>query len=71
MQLGPFKASDPIARLDNEAEVVKSDLQNANNTIEDLEKRFAESERRVTQARADIRSLVDRIGIIESDSGEK
>ena len=51
-QLRPFRASDPIARLDKSAEALESDLQEAVDTIQDLEKRLVESDEALAKAQA-------------------
>ncbi|MGA2165183.1 MAG: hypothetical protein ABSH36_12030 [Solirubrobacteraceae bacterium] len=65
-QLGPFKASDPIARLDNNAQSLESDLQDAADTIQDLEQRLVESDESLTKAQTDIYALVAVIDTIEA-----
>lgn len=64
-ELGPFKASDPIARLDSNAELLENELQDAVNTIEDLEARLVESDESLAKAQADIGVLLDHIDTIE------
>jgi len=70
-QLGPFKASDPIARLDKSAEALESDLQEAVDTIQDLEKRLVESDEALAKAQADIGSLLDYIDTVEAQKEGK
>ncbi len=65
-QLGPFKASDPIARLDNNAQLLESDLQEAVDTIQDLEQRLVESDESLSKAQADIDVLVALIDTMEA-----
>ncbi len=65
-QLGPFKASDPIARLDNNAQSLESDLQDAADTIHDLEQRLVESDESLAKAQTDIYALVAVIDTIEA-----
>ena len=65
-QLGPFKASDPIARLDNNAQLLESDLQDAVDTIQNLEQRLVESDESLAKAQADIDALVALIDTIEA-----
>ncbi len=64
-QLGPFKASDPIARLGHSAEALESDLQDAVETIQKLEQRLVESDESLGKARTDIEVLLDHIDTIE------
>jgi septal ring factor EnvC (AmiA/AmiB activator) len=68
-QLGPFKASETIARLDHSAEALENDLQDAANTIHDLEQRLVESDEDLTKAQADIEFLLDHIDTIEAQQG--
>jgi peptidoglycan hydrolase CwlO-like protein len=65
-QLGPFKASDPIARLDNNAQLIESDLQDAVDTIQNLEQRLVESDESLAKAQADIDALVALVDTIEA-----
>lgn len=65
-QLGPFKASDPIARLDNNAQLLDSGLQDAIDTIQDLEQRLVESDESLAKAQTDIDALVALIDTIEA-----
>jgi hypothetical protein len=66
-QLGPFKASDPIARLDNNAQLLESDLQDAVDTIQNLEQRLVESDESLAKAQADIDVLIALIDTIEAE----
>ncbi|MGO9320253.1 MAG: hypothetical protein ACLQBY_05565 [Solirubrobacteraceae bacterium] len=70
-QLGPFKASDPIARLDKSAEALESDLQEAVDTIQDLEQRLVESDEALGKAQTDIGSLLDYIDTMEGQKEGK
>ena len=65
-QLGPFKASDPIARLDQSAEELESDLQEAVDTIQVLEQRLVESDDALAKAQTDLEVLLDHIDTIEA-----
>ncbi len=65
-QLGPFKASDPIARLDSNAQLLESDLQEAVDTIQELEQCLVESDESLSKAQADIDALVALVDTIEA-----
>ncbi len=65
-QLGPFKASDPIARLDESAEALESDLREAVDTIQELEQRLVESDESLAKAQTDIGALLDLVDTIEA-----
>lgn len=69
-QLGPFRASDPIARLDHSAEVLQRELQDAVETIQDLEQRLVESDESLAKAQADIEFLLDHIDTMEAEKEE-
>ena len=64
-ELGPFKASEPIARLERGAEALEKDLGGALETIEGLEERLVESDEALARARSDIASLLDQIDTME------
>jgi hypothetical protein len=66
-QLGPFKASEPIARLDSNGGQLRSELEQAIDTTIDLDQRLAESGRSLTEAQADIDRLLDRVDRMESN----
>jgi peptidoglycan hydrolase CwlO-like protein len=70
-QLGPFKASDEIARLDQGAEDLEKGLTAALGTINDLEQRLEDSDDALTQARSHIASLLDHIDMIEGQKEGK
>lgn len=70
-QLGPFKASDPIARLDHSATVLERELKDALETIEGLEERLVESDAALGRAQSDIASLLDHIDTIEGQKEGK
>jgi hypothetical protein len=65
-ELGPFKASEPIARVERGAEVLDTDLGDARETIEGLQRRLVESDDALAQARLEIEFLVDRIDTLQS-----
>ena len=60
-ELGPFKASEPIDRVERGAEIFDTDLGDARETIEGLQRRLVESDDALAQARLEIEFLVDRI----------
>jgi hypothetical protein len=66
-QLGPFKASEPIARLDRNGGQLRGELEQAIDTAIDLDQRLAESAQSLTEAQADIERLLDRVDKMESD----
>ncbi len=70
-QLGPFKASDPIARLDSNAEIVQNELQDALGTIENLEQRLVDSDESLAKAQGDIELLLDHIDTMEAKKDEE
>ncbi len=70
-ELGPFKASDPIARLERGAEAVQADLQDALTTIEDLEGRLLASDQRLAEANGHIGALLGHIDRIEARKERK
>ena len=65
-ELGPFKASEPIARVERGAEVLDTDLDDAQETVEGLQRRLVESDDALAQARLEIQFLVDRIATLQS-----
>jgi hypothetical protein len=67
-ELGPFKASDPIACLERGTEAFQGDLNDALATIEDLEGRLRESNKTLGEAHGHIGSLLDYIATIERGS---
>ncbi len=66
-ELGPFKASEPIARLERGSEALEKDLGDALGTVEDLKQRLFESDEALAQARTDIEFLLDQFDTIEGD----
>jgi hypothetical protein len=66
-ELGPFKASEPIARLERGAEALEKDLGDALGTVQDLEQRLVESDTTLAQAQADIEFLIGQIDTIEAE----
>jgi uncharacterized membrane protein len=70
-ELGPFKASEPIARLERGAEAVEKDLGDALQTVEDLKQRLIESDDALAQARSDLELLLAHIDTMESDKEGK
>jgi chromosome segregation ATPase len=64
-ELGPFKASEPIARLERGAEGLEKDLGDALGIVEDLKQRLFESDEALTQARSDIAFLLDQVDRME------
>ncbi len=67
-ELGPFKASEPIAHLGRGTEVLEKDLDDGVEGVEYLKQRLTESDEALTQARSVIQFLVGRIDTMESDS---
>jgi hypothetical protein len=70
-ELGPFKASEPIARVERGAEAIEHDLGAALEAVEDLEQRLVESAEALTQARSDIEFLVERIDTLQREKEGK
>lgn len=66
-ELGPFKASEPIARLERGAEALEEDLSDALKTVEGLERRLVASDEALAQARSDIDFLLDHIDTLEAE----
>jgi hypothetical protein len=66
-ELGPFKASEPIARLEHSAEALEKDLSDAVTTIAELESRLEDSDSALAGARSDIGDLLDHIDRIEGE----
>jgi hypothetical protein len=66
-QLGPFKASEPIVRLDSNGGQLRSELEQAIGTTIDLDQRLAESAQSLTEAQVDIGRLLDRVDTMESN----
>jgi phosphotransferase system glucose/maltose/N-acetylglucosamine-specific IIC component len=64
-ELGPFKASEPIARLDESAAAMEADLGDALKTIEDLERRLLESDETLAEADGHIGALLDVVDKME------
>lgn len=64
-QLGPFRAAEPIAKLDDAAERLEEDLKDAVGTIDELSKSLDESDRALEDARDDISSLLDYIDTLK------
>jgi uncharacterized coiled-coil protein SlyX len=67
-ELGPFKASEPIARLDRSTEALETDLADALETVEALEERLVESDDALGRARSAIAALLDRIDTMEAEN---
>jgi hypothetical protein len=65
-ELGPFKASEPIERLERGAEALERNLGEALTTIDELEERLVDSDAALASARSDIGSLLDHIDIMEA-----
>lgn len=65
-ELGPFKVSDPIARLDSSAQLLQNELQEAVDTIQELEGRLVESDEGLTKAQGNIGTLLDYIDTIQA-----
>jgi hypothetical protein len=70
-ELGPFKASEPLARAERGAETLDTDLGDARETIEGLQQRLVEGDNALAQARLDIEFLADRIDRLQSQKEEK
>jgi hypothetical protein len=66
-ELGPFKASEPIARLERGAEALEKDLADALETVEGLEHQLVENGVALTQSQSDIEFLLDQIDTIEAE----
>jgi hypothetical protein len=66
-ELGPFKASEPIAQLNQSAEALEKDLGEALQTIESLEERLLESDKTLAEANGHIGALLDHIGTMEAE----
>jgi hypothetical protein len=64
-ELGPFKATAPITRLDESAVAMEADLGDALETIEDLEQRLQDSDATLAQANGHIDALLDVIDTLE------
>lgn len=67
-ELGPFKASEPIAQLERGTEVLEEDLGDAGEDVEYLKRRLIESDEALAQARSVIEFLLRRIDTMESNS---
>jgi hypothetical protein len=65
-ELGPFKAPEPIARLNKSAELLQDELQDAVKTIQALEQSLVESDESLASAQADIDLLLKHIDTIEA-----
>ena len=65
-ELGPFKVSDPIARLDSSARLLQNELQEAVDTIQELEGRLVESDEGLAKAQGDIGTLLEYIDTIKA-----
>jgi hypothetical protein len=66
-QLGPFKASDPVARLDLGTEDLETSLAVAVETIETLKQRLDASYGALSHANASSGNLLDRVDTIEEN----
>lgn len=66
-ELGPFKASEPIERLEKGAEALETNLAEALKAIEDLEERLVDSDSALASARSDIGDLLDHIDTMEAE----
>ena len=69
-QIGPFKASDPIAQLDRSTETLEEGLQDAVETIGDLECRLIDSDDALAKGQDDIELLLEHIDTIEREQKE-
>jgi hypothetical protein len=67
-ELGPFKASEPIAHLGRGTQVLEKDLGDARDDLEYLKRRLVESDEALAQARSVIESLVGRIDTMDGNS---
>ena len=65
-EVGPFKASEPIARLEQGAEALQKDLADALETVEDLERQLVDNGEALAQSQSDIEFLLDQIDTIEA-----
>jgi septal ring factor EnvC (AmiA/AmiB activator) len=65
-QLGPFRAAEPIAKLDDAAERLEEDLKDALGTIDDLSTSLEESDHALQKAHDDIASLLDYIDTLKA-----
>jgi peptidoglycan hydrolase CwlO-like protein len=66
-QLGPVKASEPIAKLEKSAEKLENELKDALQTIKDLRGRVSESDRALEEASATAQELLDHIDKMEGE----
>jgi hypothetical protein len=66
-ELGPFKASEPIAQLDRSTKTLETDLANALEMVDGLEERLLESDDAIAQAHSDIATLLDHIDTMETE----
>ncbi len=59
-ELGPFKASEPIARLERGAEALEKDLTDALETVEDLERQLVDNGVALSQSQSILSSCWPR-----------
>ena len=70
-EMGPFKASEPIARLERGAEALQQDLADALETVEGLESQLVENGVALAQSQLDIEFLLDQIDTMEAQKEGK
>jgi septal ring factor EnvC (AmiA/AmiB activator) len=64
-QLGPFRASEPIAKVDDTAEQLRDELKDALETIDNLSGRLEASDEELSKAHDDIQFLLEHIDTME------
>jgi hypothetical protein len=67
-ELGPFKASQPISRLDQGADALEKSLEDAVETVQALEQRLEDTDEALREARSHIAALLDHIDTIEGQN---
>jgi uncharacterized coiled-coil protein SlyX len=70
-ELGPFKASEPITRLERGAEALEWDLADALETVEGLEQQLVDNGVAIAQSQSDIEFLLDQIDTMEAEKEGK
>jgi len=68
-ELGPFKASDPIALIGQSAGVFEADLADAVETVAALKRRLDASDEALAAARSEVADLLDQIATIDAQHG--
>lgn len=67
-RVGPLQVSDSVARLDQEAEFLRSMLSDAQQTIDLLERRLADSDQELRDTRTDLQNLLAALGTMPDPS---